>query len=76
MKNTLLALALFAFAGSSAFAQDGAKKAVASTTPKAKSGCSMSAKGSMAGSGSACCMKGSKTASMKPAVKAPAVVKL
>ena len=78
MKKTLLALALFAFAGTSAFAQDGqskdAKKALASTSPK--SSCSMEAKASMAGGGSSCCMKGAKVAAAKPAVKAPAVVKL
>ena len=76
MKKSLLALALFAFAGSAAFAQDGqsAKKAVAATSPK--SSCSMEAKASMAGGGSSCCMKGAKVAAAKPAVKAPAVVKL
>ena len=76
MKKSLLALALFAFAGSAAFAQDGqsAKKAVAATSPK--SSCSMEAKASMAGGGSSCCMKGAKVAAAKPAVKAPVVVKL
>lgn len=69
MKNTLLALALFAFAGTTAFAQEGQAKA----DPKAKKeGCPM--KGGMAGG--SCCMKGSKTASVKPAVKPAAVVKL
>lgn len=78
MKKTLLALALFAFAGTAAFAQEGqgkdAKKAVAAARPK--SSCSMEAKASMAGGGSSCCMKGAKVAAAKPAVKAPAVVKL
>lgn len=61
MKNTLLALALFAFAGTTAFAQDGAgKKGKKETCTKAMA------------SGS-CCMKGGKTASAKPAAK-PAVV--
>ena len=77
MKKTLLALALFAFAGTAAFAQEGqgkdAKKAVAAARPK--SSCSMEAKASMAGGGS-CCMKGAKVVTAKPAVKAPAVVKL
>ena len=69
MKNTLLALALFAFVGTTAFAQEGQAKA----DPKAKKeGCPM--KGSMAGG--SCCMKGGKIASVKPAVKPAAVVKL
>ena len=75
MKKSLLALALFAFAGTAAFAQDGqskdAKKALASTSPK--SSCSM--KGGMAASPS-CCMKGktaTATASAKRAAK-PVVV--
>ena len=77
MKKSLIALALFAFAGSPAFAQDGpgkgATKAVASTSPK--SGCAMSAKSSMAGS--ACCVKKeTKVASAKPAAKAPVTAKL
>ena len=70
MKNTLLALALFAFAGTTtAFGQEGQAKA----DPKAKKeACAM--KGGMAGG--SCCMKGGKTASVKPAVKPAAVVKL
>ena len=69
MKNTLLALALFAFAGTTAFAQEGQAKA----DPKTKKEvCAM--KGGMAGG--SCCMKGGKTASVKPAVKPAAVVKL
>ena len=69
MKNTLLALALFAFAGTTAFAQEGQAKADPKTK---KEGCAM--KGGMAGG--SCCMKGGKTASVKPAVKPAAVVKL
>ena len=64
MKNTLLALALFAFAGTTAFAQEGQAKA----DPKAKKeSCAM--KGGMAGGGS-CCMKGGKTATVKATPKA------
>ena len=78
MKKTLLALALFAFAGTTAFAQEGqgkdAKKAVASTSPKPS--CSMEAKASMAGGGSSCCMKGAKVAAAKPAAKPAVLVKL
>jgi len=74
MKNTLLALVLFAFAGTTAFAQEGpakdSKKAIASTGTKAS--CTM--KGGMAGG--SCCMKGGKTASVKPAAKPEAAVKL
>ncbi len=68
MKNTLLALALFAFAGSTAFAHDGQDK------PGQKGKKETCAKG-MAG-GSSCCMKGGKTASVKPAPKPEATVKL
>ena len=66
MKNTLLALALFAFAGTTAFAQEGKAKAE-------KKACAM--KGGMVG-GSSCCMKGSKTASVKLAAKPAVAVKL
>ena len=71
MKNTLLALALFAFVGTTAFAQEGVAKA----DPKAKKeSCTM--KGGMAGG--SCCMKGAKTASasVKPAAKPAVAVKL
>lgn len=79
MKNTLLALALFAFAGTTAFAheghgKDGKKGKKASCTSEMKASCSKEMKASMAGG--SCCMKGGKTASAKPAVQAPATVKL
>ena len=70
MKNTLLALALFAFAGTTAFAQDGQDK---DGKKGKKETCSM--KGGMA-AGSSCCMKGGKTAAVKPAPKPVASVKL
>ncbi len=64
MKKTLLALALFAGVGATAFAHDGhdkpGKKGKKETCTK----------------GSSCCMKGGKTASVKPAEKAPVAVKL
>lgn len=63
MKNSLLALALFAFAGTTAFAQQGLAKA---DKKDKKEACAM--KGSMAG-GSSCCMKGGKIAAAKPAAK-------
>jgi len=66
MKKSLLALALFAFAGSAALAQDGPNK-VAKTGKK--EACAMK---SMAG-GSCCMKKEGKTASTKPAAKALAV---
>lgn len=77
MKKSLLALALFAFAGSAAFAQDvqtkDTKKATASVS--ASPSCSKDMKGGMAGS--SCCMKkDGKTASVKPAAKPVAAVKL
>lgn len=66
MKNTLLALALFAFAGTTAFAHDGhdkdGKKGKKETCTK--------------GMASGCCMKGGKTASVKPAAKPAVAVKL
>ena len=68
MKNTLLALALFAFAGTTAFATTGPGKDGAKGK---KEECAM--KGSMAG-GSCCMKKDGKTASAKPAEKAPAAV--
>jgi hypothetical protein len=69
MKNTLLALALFAFAGTTAFAHDGHDK-------DGKKGKKETCSKGMAG-GSSCCMKkGAKTAAVKPAEKAPATVKL
>jgi hypothetical protein len=68
MKKTLLALALFAVAGTTAFAHDGhdkdGKKGKKETCTKATAG-------------SSCCMKGSKTAAVKPATKpAPATAKM
>lgn len=67
MKNTLLALALFAFAGTTAFAHDGHDK---DGKKSKKESCSKSM------AGGSCCMKGGKTASVKPAAKAPVAVKL
>ena len=69
MKKSLLALALFAFAGTAAFAQEGVAKADAKAK---KESCPM--KGGMAGG--SCCMRGGKTASVKPAVKPAVAVKL
>ena len=73
MKNTLLALALFAFAGTTAFAHEGhdkpgqkGKKAACTTGMKAS--CTKDMKGGMAGG--SCCMKGGKTAEVKTAPKA------
>ena len=71
MKKSLLALALFAFAGTTAFAHDGHDK---DGKKGKKESCSAASK-SMAGG--ACCMKkDTKTAAVKPTVKAPATVKL
>ena len=71
MKKSLLAIALFAFAGTAAFAQEGQAKV---DKKDKKEACAM--KGSMAGG--SCCMKGSKTAtaSVKPAAKPVVAVKL
>jgi hypothetical protein len=79
MKNTLLALALFAFAGTTAFAhdghdKDGKKGKKASCSTEAKASCTKDMKGGMAGG--SCCMKGGKTASAKAETKAPAAAKL
>ncbi|GAB2870730.1 hypothetical protein [Hymenobacter ruber] len=68
MKNTLLALALFAFAGTTAFAHDGHDK-------DGKKGKKETCTKGMAG-GHSCCMKGGKTASVKPSAKPEAAVKL
>ena len=70
MKNTLLALALFSFAGTTAFAQEGQAKV---DKKDKKEACAM--KGGMAG-GSSCCMKGGKTASVKTTAKPAVAVKL
>ncbi len=71
MKKTLLALALLAFTGTTAFAHD--KDGHDKDGKKGKKeSCSM--KGSTAG-GHSCCMKGGKTAAVKPAA-APAAAKL
>ena len=68
MKNTLLALALVAFAGTTAFATTGPGK----DAPKnKKEACK---KGEMAGG--SCCMKGAKTASAKVETKAAVAAKL
>ena len=70
MKKSLLALALFAFAGTAAYAQEGQAKA---DKKDKKESCSM--KGGMAASPS-CCMKGktaTASASAKPTAK-PVVV--
>ncbi len=64
MKNTLLALALFAFAGTTAFAHEGPGKMAKGK----KAACSMA--------GGTCCMKGMKTAAVKSAAKAPVAVKM
>ncbi|MDQ2795342.1 MAG: hypothetical protein M3Y12_15245 [Bacteroidota bacterium] len=70
MKKTLLAIALFAFAGSTAFAHDGHDK---DGKKGKKETCTM--KGGMAGG--SCCMKGGKTAAVKATPKAAvATVKL
>ena len=69
MKNSLLALALFAFVGTAAYAQEGQVKA---DKKGKKEACAM--KGGMAGG--SCCMKGGKTASVKPAAKAPVTAKM
>jgi hypothetical protein len=66
MKKTLLALALVAFAGTTAFAHDGHDK---DGKKGKKESCAM--KGGLTG-GSSCCMKGGKTAAAKPTAK-PAV---
>ena len=68
MKNTLLALALFAFAGTTAFAHDGHGKSgkkgkKAACTTEMKASCTKDMKGAMAGG--SCCMKGGKTAAVK-----------
>ncbi|WP_046242616.1 hypothetical protein [Hymenobacter terrenus] len=68
MKKTLLALGLFAFVGTTAFAHDGHDK-------DGKKGKKETCSKGMAGA-SSCCMKGGKTAAAKPAVKALATVKL
>ena len=72
MKKSLLAIALFAFAGTTAFAQEGQAKG---GKKDKKESCAM--KGGMAASPS-CCMKGGKTASasVKPAAKPAVAVKL
>ena len=71
MKKTLLAIALFAFAGTTAFAHDGHDKD--GKKGKKEASCT---KGSTAG-GHSCCMKGGKTAALKPAAPAaPVAVKL
>ena len=69
MKKTLLALALFAFAGSTAFATDGNDK---DGKKAKKESCK---KGEM-GSASCCAKKDAKTAAVKVEAKAPATVKL
>jgi hypothetical protein len=68
MKNTLLALALFAFAGTTAFAHDGHDK------PGQKGKKESCSKG-MAGGASCCMKKDGKTASVKPAAKPAVAVK-
>ena len=65
MKKSLLALALFAFAGTTAFATTGPGKGAKATKKECTKG------------GDACCMKKSaKVAAVQPAEKAPATVKL
>lgn len=65
MKKTLLALALFAVAGTTTFAQNGPSQ-------DGKKGKKETCTKGMAGGGS-CCMKAGKTASVKPAAKATPV---
>ena len=68
VKNTLLALTLFALASTTAFAHYGRDKD--GKKAKKEAACPYMAGGS-------CCMKGGKTASVKPAPKpAVAVIKL
>ena len=78
MKNTLLALALFAFAGTTAFAHDGhdkpGQKGKKECTASMKASCTKDMKGGMAGG--SCCMKGGKTASVKSTAKPAVAVKL
>jgi hypothetical protein len=69
MKKTLLAIALFAFAGTTAFAHDGHDKD--GKKGKKETSCTKGTAG-----GSSCCMKGGKTAAVKPAAKPEAAVKL
>ena len=76
MKNTLLALALFAFAGTTAFAHEGDKdgkkgKKKEACTAEAKSHCAQASAGT-ATMPSCCMKKGAKTAATTtPAEKAP-----
>jgi hypothetical protein len=70
MKKSLLALALFAIAGTTAFAHDGHDKD--GKKGKKEASCS---KG-MAGGHSCCMKKDGKTAAVKPAPKPEAAVKL
>ena len=70
MKKTLLAIALFAFAGTTAFAHDGHDKD--GKKGKKEASCAKGTAG-----GHSCCMKGGKTAAVKPAAPAaPVAVKL
>ena len=70
MKNALLALALFSFVGTTAFAnndpgKDGKKGKKSACTTEMKASCTKDMKGGMAGG--SCCMKGAKTAAVKTA---------
>lgn len=72
MKNALLALCLFAFAGS-AVAHEGDKADKKGKKSAAKMECSEAQKSAM---GSSCCMKkGAKTAAVTPAPAAAPAVK-
>ncbi|WP_201982126.1 hypothetical protein [Hymenobacter rubidus] len=65
MKKSLLALALFAVTGTTAFAHTGPGKDAKATKKECTKG------------GDACCMKkGTKTAAVKPAEKAPTTAKM
>ncbi len=80
MKKTLLAIALFAFTGSAAFAtdghdKDGKKGKKENCSKEMKAGCSKEMKTAMAG-GSCCMKKDGKTAEVKADAKAPVAAKL
>ncbi len=80
MKNTLLALALFAFAGTTAFAhdndkdKDGKKAKKEACSKEVKATCTKEMKTAMAG-GSCCMKKDGKTAAVKTETTAPAATK-
>jgi len=69
MKKSLLALALFAIAGTTAFAHDGHDK-------DGKKGKKESCSKGMAGGASCCMKKDGKTAAVKPVAKPAVAVKM